>query len=214
MHPHAMSMTEEEMMPAIAETNSLFEIDAELDDLMEAIQEEITSNGDASPMLLDRFQEFCKAHGEKVDRIGRFVRSMEARTQFCRSEAQRLSDRARAAESKTLRTKSMVLYYLKSRNLKKIEGIEFTLRAQTNSQDSVIIHDEAQLPIEYKTVGIAINGGLWSAILDVLPDELKRTLKGAVKDSTPDNDAIKRAVARQEQVPGAQVKRGEHLRVA
>ena len=201
-------------MPAIVETNSLFEIDAELDDLMEAIQEEITSNGEPSAALLDRFQEFCKAHGEKVDRIGRFVRSMEARTQFCRSEVQRLSDRARSAESKTLRTKSMVLYYLKSRNLKKIEGIEFTLRAQTNSQDSVIIHDEEQIPIEYKTIGIAINGGLWNAILDVVPDELRRALKGAVKDSTPDNDAIKRAAMRQEQVPGAQVKRGEHLRVA
>lgn len=201
-------------MPAIVETNSLFEIDAELDDLMEEIQEEITSNGEASAALLDRFQEFCKAHGEKVDRIGRFVRSMEARTQFCRSEVQRLSDRARSAESKTLRTKSMVLYYLKSRNLKKIEGIEFTLRAQTNSQDSVIIHDEEQIPIEYKTIGIAINGGLWNAILDVVPDELRRALKGAVKDSTPDNDAIKRAAMRQEQVPGAQVKRGEHLRVA
>ncbi len=201
-------------MPAIVETNSLFEIDAELDDLMEAIQEEITSNGEPSAALLDRFQEFCKAHGEKVDRIGRFVRSMEARTQFCRSEVQRLSDRARSAESKTLRTKSMVLYYLKSRNLKKIEGIEFTLRAQTNSQDSVIIHDEEQIPIEYKTIGIAINGGLWNAILDVVPDELRRALKGTVKDSTPDNDAIKRAAMRQEQVPGAQVKRGEHLRVA
>lgn len=207
-------MIKEEMMPAIAETNSLFEIDAELDDLMEAIQEEITSNGEASAALLDRFQEFCKAHGDKVDRIGRFVRSMEARTQLCRSEAQRLSDRARAAESKTLRTKSMVLYYLKSRNLKKIEGIEFTLRAQTNPQDSVIIHDEEQIPLEYKTVGVAINGGLWNAVLDVVPDELRRALKGAVKDSTPDNDAIKRAAARQERVPGAQVKRGEHLRVA
>ncbi len=214
MRSHAMCMNKEKMMPAIVETNSLFEIDAELDDLMEAIQEEITSNGEPSAALLDRFQEFCKAHGEKVDRIGRFVRSMEARTQFCRSEVQRLSDRARSAESKTLRTKSMVLYYLKSRNLKKIEGIEFTLRAQTNSQDSVIIHDEEQIPIEYKTIGIAINGGLWNAILDVVPDELRRALKGTVKDSTPDNDAIKRAAMRQEQVPGAQVKRGEHLRVA
>lgn len=201
-------------MSTIAATNSLFEIDAELDDLMEAIQEEITSNGEASAGLIEQFQDFCKAHGEKVDRIGRFVRSMEARTQYCRSEAQRLTDRARSADNKTIRTKAMVLYYLKARGLKKIEGVEFTLRAQVNPQDSVVIHDEEQIPIEYKTVGIAINGGVWNAILDVLPEELKRALKGAVKESTPDNDAIKRAAARQEQVPGAQVKRGEHLRVA
>lgn len=166
-------------MPAAAETNSLFEIDAELDDLMEEIQEAITSNGEAPTALLERFQEFCGAHGEKVDRIGRFVRFMEARTQHCRSEARRLYERARTAESKTLRTKAMVLYYLKSRSLKKMEGVEFTLRAQSNPQDSVIIQDEEQIPLEYKTIGIAINGGIWSAMLDVLPDELRRALKGA-----------------------------------
>jgi hypothetical protein len=36
----------------------------------------------------------------------------------------------------------MVLYYLLSRDLKKIEGHKFTLRAQKNSQDSVRITDE------------------------------------------------------------------------
>jgi hypothetical protein len=201
-------------MSTIAATNSLFEIDAELDDLMEQIQEQIASNGEASAGLIEQFQEFCKAHGDKVDRIGRFVRSMEARIQHCRSEAQRLTDRARSADNKTARTKSMVLYYLKVRNLKRLEGIEFTLRAQSNSQDSVVIHDEEQIPIEYKTVGVAINGAVWIEILDVLPEELKRALKGGVRDSAPDNEAIKRAAARNEQVPGAEVKRGEHLRVA
>ena len=72
--------------------------------------------------LVARFQQFCEAHGEKVDRIGRFVRMMEAREQFCRSEAARLNDRARAAAGKVERTKNMVLYYLLSRDLKKIEG--------------------------------------------------------------------------------------------
>lgn len=200
-------------MSTIATTSSLFEIDAELDDLMEAVQEEIASNGDASAALIERFQKFCEAHGEKVDRIGRFVRTMEARTQHCRSEAQRLTERARAAESKTLRTKSMVLYYLMSRGLRKIEGPEFTLRRQANPQDSVVIHDEEQIPIDYKTVAVAINGRLWNAILDAVPDDMQRALKAAVKESEPNNEAIKLAAARREQVPGAEVKRGEHLRV-
>jgi hypothetical protein len=34
----------------------------------------------------------------------------------------------------------MVLFYLVSRDLKKIEGLEFTLRAQKNRQDSVRIN--------------------------------------------------------------------------
>ena len=50
------------------------------------------------------------------------MRMMEAREQFCRGEAARLADRARAAAGKVDRTKSMVLFYLVSRDLKKIEG--------------------------------------------------------------------------------------------
>src|SRR5216683_3270394 len=115
-------------MSSIAESNSLFEIDAELDELMEEIQEEIESEGQLSAQRLDRFQEFCKAHSAKVDRIGRFLRLMEARTLYCRSEANRLQERARSSERKCDQTKSMVLYYLESRGMTKVEGMEFTLR--------------------------------------------------------------------------------------
>lgn len=201
-------------MSSIAASNSLFEIDAELDDLLEEIQEEIATNGEASTARVERFQEFCKAHGEKVDRIGRFIRSMDARTQYCRGEAQRLSDRARSAENKAHRTKSMVLYYLKSRNLKRIEGMECTLRLWANTQDSVLVRNEEQIPLEYMTVGIAMNGELWQTILKALPEELKQSLKSAVKETYPNNEAIKRAAALKVEVPGAEVKRGEHLRVA
>src|SRR6202035_5262210 len=95
-------------------------------------------------------REFCAAHGEKVDRIGRFVRMMEAREQYCRAEAARLGERARSTAAKVDRTKSMVLFYLMSRELKKIEGREFTLRIQKNSQDSVRIIDEPALPVAYQ----------------------------------------------------------------
>ena len=84
-------------MASIAEASSLFEIDMELDTLLEEIEEQVAAEGQASEDLVARFQQFCEAHGDKVDRIGRFVRMMEAREQFCRSEAARLADRARAA---------------------------------------------------------------------------------------------------------------------
>ena len=109
-------------MASIAETSSLFEIDMELDGLLEEIEGQVESEGHAAEDLVARFQQFCAAHGEKVDRIGRFVRIMEAREQYCRSESARLADRARAAAGKVERTKNMVLYYLLSRDLKKIEG--------------------------------------------------------------------------------------------
>lgn len=110
-------------MASIAEANSLFEIDMELDALLEEIELQIESEGEPSEQLVSRFQEFCEARGEKIDRIGHFVRTMEAREQFCRSEATRLSERARAAAGKVERTKNMVLYYLLSRNLKRSKAI-------------------------------------------------------------------------------------------
>lgn len=200
-------------MASIAEANSLFEIDMELDSLLEQIQEQVESGGEPSEDLVARFDQFCDAHGEKVDRIGRFVRMMEAREQFCRNEASRLSDRARAAAGKIERTKNLILYYLLSRDLKKIEGQQFTLRAQKNSQDSVQITDESQIPLTCRELELRIPGPIFQAVLDFLPGDTSKALKCCVRADRPNNDAIKEAASRREDVPGAQIKRGIHLRV-
>ena len=200
-------------MSTIAATNSLFEIDAELDSLLDEIEEQTAQGAEPAGVLIARFQEFCSAHGEKVDRIGRFLRRMEAREQFCRSEAVRLSDRARAAAGKAERTKNMVLYYLMSRDLRAIEGREFTLRAQKNSQDSVRITDEEALPTAFRKIDARIGGVLWETVLANLPDELGKMLESTVEESRPDTDSIKAAILHEEQVPGAELRRGWHLRI-
>ena len=162
----------------------------ELDGLLEEIEGQVESEGQAAEDLVARFQQFCEAHGEKVDRIGRFVRIMEAREQYCRSESARLTDRARAAASKVERTKNMVLYYLLSRDLKKIEGYQFTLRVQRNSQDSVRITDEAAVPKCYCRIDARIDGVLWETVLSLLPDELSKSLESTVQEIRPNSDAI------------------------
>lgn len=201
-------------MASIAEANSLFEIDMELDALLEEIELQVESEGEPSEELVARFQEFCEARGEKVDRIGRFVRMMEAREQFCRCEATRLADRARAAANKIERTKNLALYYLLSRDLKKIEGQQFTLRAQKNSQDSVRITDEAALPMCYCRIEARIDGGVWQTVLSLLPDQLAMTLMSSVQEKRPNAEAIKMAAMQDGHVPGAEIRRGSHLRVA
>jgi hypothetical protein len=200
-------------MSTIAETNSLFEIDAELDGLFDEIEEQTSHGGEPAGELVARFQQFCSAHGEKIDRIGRFLRRMEAREQFCRGEIARLSDRARAAAGKVERTKNMVLYYLMSRELKSIEGREFTLRAQKNSQDSVRINDEAALPVAFRKIDARIGGVLWDTVLANLPEELGKMLESTVEESRPDADSIKAAIQHEEEVPGAELRRGWHLRI-
>ena len=200
-------------MAAIAETTSLFEIDAELDLLLDEIEEQAQSEGQPSEALLARFQQYCEAHGDKVDRIGHFLRMMEAREQFCRSEAARLGERARSAAGKVERTKNMVLYYLMSRDLQKVEGQQFTLRAQKNSQDSVKITDQAAVPKCYCRIEARITGVIWETVLSLLPVELAKALESSIQETRPDNDAIKAAVVQKEVVPGAEVRRGTHLRV-
>jgi hypothetical protein len=201
-------------MSSIAETNSLFEIDAELDGLLDEIEEQTGQTGEPSEEIVARFQQFCSAHGEKVDRIGRFVRIMEAREQYCRSESARLTDRARATAVKVERTKNMVLYYLLSRELKKIEGYQFTLRAQKNSQESVRITDEAAVPKSYCRIDARIEGVVWETMLSLLPETLSKSLESSVQEMRPNAEAIKAAAMRNEQVPGAEVRRGSHLRVS
>jgi Siphovirus Gp157 len=200
-------------MASIAEASSLFEIDMELDGLLEEMEEQAESGDQPSEELVARFQQFCTAHGDKVDRIGRFVRMMEAREQFCRSEAVRLGERARSAAGKVERTKNMVLYYLLSRNLNKIEGQQFTLRAQKNGQDSVKITDRAAVPKCYCRIEARVAGVIWETVLSLLPEELAKTLESSIQQTQPDNDAIKAAVAQNEVVPGADVRRGSHLRI-
>lgn len=67
-------------MPINAQENSLFEIDRELDLLLDEIQEETEEGSEeVRGELVQKFHEFCEAYSEKVDRIGHFLRLMEAR---------------------------------------------------------------------------------------------------------------------------------------
>ena len=198
----------------MSEANTLFEIDRELDSLLDQIEEEAEESGTASPELLERFQQFCQAESDKVDRIGRFLTLMDSRLRYCRQQAEHFQKRARSADAKIVGTKNMVLYFLAARGLKKIEGKEFTLRLQKNSQDSVEIMDANQVPTPYRELELRVPGPIWQAVLASLPEGTFKQLAACIRDDKPNNDAIKEAACRFEEVPGAQVKRGTHLRVA
>jgi hypothetical protein len=198
----------------MSEANTLFEIDRELDSLLDQIEEEAEESGTASPELLERFQQFCQAESDKVDRIGRFLTLMDSRLKYCRQQAEHFQKRARSADAKIVGTKNMVLYFLSARGLKKIEGKEFTLRLQRNSQDSVEISDASMVPIMFHELELRVPGRLWQAILAALPEDTSEQLATCIRDDKPSSEAIKEAVCRFEEVPGAQVKRGIHLRVA
>lgn len=199
---------------SIASDHSLLEIDRELDSLFDTMQDELEENGVASPESIARFHAFCDAYGEKVDRIGRFIRVMEARTAYCKTEAARLTARGKSSENKIEQTKALVLYYLQSREMTKMEGKQFTLRCQKNSQDSVRISDPALIPLRLKRVEAGFDGTTWERLIAALPEDLKPMLVAGIQDIVPVNDAIKQAIAQKELVAGATVTRGHHIRVA
>lgn len=203
-------------MPVTAQDSSLLEIDHELDLLLDEIQDAAESDGtdEVRSELLERFQAFCEAQSEKVDRIGRFLSLMELRASYCRTQAARLSERARSAENKAKRTENMVLYHLKSRDLRKIEGREFTLSPRKNSQDSVVILNEPAVPLPFREIDAKIPGHLWETLVSHLPAETGRELSACIRQMKPSNEAIKLAVGIHQEVPGAEVRRGFHLRVA
>jgi len=74
--------------------------------------------------------------------------------------------------------------------------------------------DEAALPKCYCRIEARIPGVIWETVLTLLPEELAKTLESSIQEIKPDNDAIKAAVAQNVVVPGAEVRRGTHLRVA
>jgi Siphovirus Gp157 len=212
--PFAQTQEKKTPSESIASDHSLLEIDRELDILFDTMQDELEETGEASQDSIERFHMFCDAYGEKVDRIGRFIRVMEARTAYCKAEAARLVARGKSAENKVEQTKLLILYYLQSREMTKMEGKQFTLRCQKNSQDSVRISDPALVPLRLRRIEARFDGGTWERILGALPNDLKSVLAAGVQDIIPMNDAIKQAFAKEGAVDGATVIRGHHVRIA
>ena len=169
----------------VADDNSLLQIDHEFDALLEQIEDEIEEHGEASNESMDLLQLFVDAINLKVDRIGRYLSVMETRAAFCKKEAARLTARAKRAESKSDRTKQMVLYCLESHGLAKVESDQTTLRRQKNSQDSVIITIQSAIPEDLKQYELKVDGELWVRLFLALPDDLAVALERAVKSSKP-----------------------------
>ena len=212
--PFAAPQEELKPVPVVTAEHSLLEIDREMDVLFDHIQDELEEAGEPSQESKARFEQLCDVFGDKVDRIGRFIRVMEARAAYCKGEAFRLATRGRVAENKVDQTKALILYFLQSRDVTKMEGKQFTLRRQKNSQDSVRISDPALIPLRLKRVEARFDGALWEQIIAAVPVETRTLLLAGIQDTTPVSDAIKQAIAQKEEVAGATVTRGYHVRVA
>jgi len=197
----------------IASSHSIFEIDQEIDAMIEAHQQEFEENGLISAESMLRFEQFLHAMNAKVDRIGGYIRATENIADCSKLEADRLNRRAKAAANKAARVKSMLLYYMKTREQQSLEGTLFTARICKNSADTVTVTDKDAIPAAYRRHDAKIDGGAWESILALLPRELQIVLESSAKDFSVNLEAIKVAKTQGKDIPGADVKRGDHLRI-
>jgi hypothetical protein len=211
--PFGPSLTSQSPPAALATEHSLLELDTELDALLNRIEDEIEEQGEASANAMACFQLLCQAMDVKIDRIGRFLGVMQTHTEYCKKESSRYAARAKRAQAKIDRTEEMILYYLASHDLKKIESQAYTLRRNKNSQDSVVITQANAIPAELRRIEAKVDGPLWLEVIAALPDALAEPLAECVKSSEPSNTAIKECIANGGTVKGAKVKRGYHLRI-
>ena|SRR5579863_201620 len=76
------------------------------------------------------------------------------------------------------------------------------------------VTDETLVPLRYRTVAARLDGALWERLIEFVSEEFKRLLVASIQEAVPNNEAIKNAVQNQIAIPGAEVYRGDHLRVA
>src|SRR5512142_1848435 len=195
-----------------AETNTIFEIDKELEAAFDAATQEQQEIGSISDETQQRCLDLFAELGKKVDRIARYVRATELKARAAKEEAARLSGRQRAAENRVEQVKSMLAFFMHARGLKRLEGELNTIRLQKNGQASLHI-DPLALPAEYNQLTVALPQPAWGRVLETITSpELKKDLEAAVIACEPNKVLVRQQLQAGEQIPGSALVKGEHVR--
>ena len=195
-----------------AASASLFEIDAELETAFEAYQEECDAAGDGSEEIKNRCLELFAEMGKKVDRIAAYIRIQEAMASLAGAEAQRLSARKKSADQRVKSVKQMLLYFIGSRGLKQLKGELTTITAQPNGQPSLVLNVLALPGAYYKNTAV-VPSPLWDEAISLLPEDLRKRFEAGLQSHEPDEQLVRDALLRGEEVAGAQLVKGHHVRI-
>jgi hypothetical protein len=80
---------------------------------------------------------------------------------------------------------------------------------ESNAESALGGHEQSNSP---SLIPPAVHVTL--TVIESIPEEMGRLLVASMQDASPSIEAIKQAVQNQIVVPGAEVYRGDHLRVA
>ena len=195
-----------------AQSCSLFEIDAELEEAFDQLQEEREITGTISNESRQRSVQLFAELGKKIDRIAAYLRTQQRKACIAAEEAQRLQQRRRSAEQRVSDVKQMLTYFMRCRGLKRLEGELNTIRLQTNSQPSLQI-DDWMLTQEFCLHTGSIPHRLFKETLEYLPVGLRGEFLQAMINTQPNTQLVRDALLRGETVAGAKLERRSHIRI-
>lgn len=203
----------------LASEMTLFALDESLSLLMESASEEAAdNNGEISQELRQAVLDYCEAFGAKVDNIANYIKSQEFEARNAKTEIDRLQSRQAVAENKVERLKGLVKYFMEARDLRSMKGRLNTISLRKNSQDSLVVDSVDRIPSEYWRVSITLPLPDLEELMRHLPEEhsLRARLtpdgNGFVRRE-PDNTRLRSALASGSPVQGAELRRGQHVRL-
>ena len=197
-------------------SESLFEIDERLAELIDRAEEAAVEGGEIPQELTQEIDAYLEAFRTKIDRIAGYWRWQESIAEICGAEAGRLAARKKAAEGRLERLKGMLVAFMLSRGAKKLEGGKAAIGLQANSTASLIIDDPSRLGGEFFETSIRLTKTEAREIVSRLADgELRRRLEWALEGKAweVNASAIRAALAVDPSLPGVRLVKGCHVRL-
>lgn len=202
----------------VAKGLSMFEIDESLEDLVEGAELEAeANNGEISEDFKTALATYAEALGYKVDRIASYLKAQKAEAEIAQREAERFLARYKAAENRERRLKQMLVWFMISRNTKKLRGALNTISLQANSAPSLTIEETTHIPDNFYRAKVELAWPVWREIVDSLPPSPVRDRLGATDGKTVQKDLqrgiLSDALARGETIMGVSLVKGHHVRL-
>ncbi len=203
----------------LASEMTLFALDESLCLLMESASEMAAeNNGEIAEELRQALLDYFEAFGTKVDNIANYIKSQENEARNAKVEIDRLQSRLAAAENRVDRLKGLLKYFMETRNLRGMKGRLNTISLRKNSQDSLVMDRPDALPAEYWRVSLTIGVPELQELVSHLPEDHRLRPRLAVEGNgsmkrEPDNSKLRSALASGVPIQGAELRRGQHIRL-
>jgi phage host-nuclease inhibitor protein Gam len=143
------------------------------------------SQGEITPDISDLMNSIDDQRNGKIDNICRYIRNLETQGAGYINEIQRLKTNLDTSINKINSLKNLISWFFNSQGINKMETDLFKLRIQKNPP-SIDVYDPDSIPKEFD-------------IVETIHKIDKKTIMEKLKSG--------------EDIPGARIKQGEHLRI-